>query len=175
MAPVAQDHLAAVGQRASMGRAAALRQHLDADGAARAVPSSPVVAMRQQQAADVRAGPDLQVVALLHRAQEGLGRVPAHAGALVDLEVAHAFVVAAVEVVAGRDAGLLRRLREGVEDLPAQALLLHAPLAAGALAGGIEAGRGVEGVGTLVEVLVLEGGGTRPSSQPGLPSAPQWS
>ena len=47
----------------------------------------------------------------LDRAQEGLRRVPAHAAALVDLEVADAFVVAAVEVVGVRDAGLLRGLR----------------------------------------------------------------
>ena len=39
--------------------------------------------------------------AALHRPQEGLAGVPAHAALLVDLEVADAFVVAAVEVVAG--------------------------------------------------------------------------
>src|SRR5690606_4518497 len=84
----------------------------------------------------------------------GLGRVPAQARALVDVEVADALVVPAVEVVGGRDAGLLRRLREGVEDGPVQALLLHAPLAAGAPALGVEARGGVEVVGALVEVLV---------------------
>ena len=50
-------------------------------------------------------------VAAQHRPQERLGRVPADAGALVDVEVADAFVVAAVEVVAARDAGLARRRR----------------------------------------------------------------
>src|SRR5205085_2408890 len=65
-------------------------------------------------------------------------------------------VVAAVEVAAVRDARLLRGFGEGVEDVPAQPLLLDAPLAARTLALRVEPGRGVEGVGTLVEVLVLE-------------------
>ena len=42
----------------------------------------------------------------LHGAQEALGGVPAHAGLLVDVEVAAALVVAAVEVVDLGDAGL---------------------------------------------------------------------
>ena len=57
-------------------------------------------------------------------------RVPAPAVFLVDLEVAHALVVAAVEVVGGGDTGLHRRLSEGVQHLPAQALAVHAPFAA---------------------------------------------
>ena len=119
--------------------------------------------------ADVGAGPDLQVRPALDRPQERLGRVPADAGALVDLEVADALVVAAVEVVGVRDAGLLRGRGEGVEHVPAQALLLDPPLAAGTLAGRIEPGRGVERVGAPVEVLVLEevGQALRPSSSPG--------
>ena len=65
----------------------------------------------QNQAADLGAGPHLKVGAsITGRAQKGFGRVPAPAGFLVDLEVAHAFVVAAVEVVAGGNASLLRGL-----------------------------------------------------------------
>ena len=63
-------------------------------------------------------GQDPQVRALQDRAQEGLGRGPAHAALLVDLEVAAALVVAAVEVIGLGDAGLGRRVAEGVEDLP---------------------------------------------------------
>ena len=126
--------------------AAAERRDLDA-GRANAV---------EDDAVDVGAGPDLQVRARECRLQEGLGRVPADAGALVDVEVADAFVVAAVEVVAARQAGLDGGGEKGVEDRPVQALLLDAPFAALALAGRIEPGRGVERVGALVEVLVLE-------------------
>ncbi len=57
-------------------------------------------------------------------------RVPAPAAPLVHVEVAAALVVAAVEVVGLRDARLRRRLAEGVEDVPAQTLVLHAPLPA---------------------------------------------
>ena len=70
---------------------------------------------------------------LRHRVQEGLRGVPAHAAPLINLEVAHALVVAAVEIVGGRDAGLLCGGREGVQDLPAQALALDAPFAARAM------------------------------------------
>jgi hypothetical protein len=72
----------------------------------------------QQHARDGGAGLKLRF-ARARRPQEGLGSVPAPAAALVDLEVAHALVVAAVEVRAGRDARLLRCLRNGVQDLPA--------------------------------------------------------
>ena len=79
------------------------------------------------------------------RPQEGLGRVPAHAAALVDLEVADAFVVAAVEVV-GWDAGLGAAAGEGVEDVPAQPLPLDPPFAAAAPCGRSPARRGTLGV-----------------------------
>jgi hypothetical protein len=52
---------------------------------------------------------------------------------LVDVEVAHAEVVAAVEVVGQRNARLLRRGLEGIQHVPAQALLLDAPFAAVAM------------------------------------------
>jgi hypothetical protein len=55
------------------------------------------------------------------------------------LEGAASGVVAAVEVVGVRDAGLLRRLREGLADVPAQPLLLDAPLAAVACSAAIAA------------------------------------
>ena len=50
------------------------------------------------------------------RAQESFRGIPAHAAPLIDVEVAAALVVAAVEVVGLGDAGLRRRLPEGVED-----------------------------------------------------------
>ena len=49
------------------------------------------------------------------RAQEGLGGVPAPAILLVDLEIAHAFVVATVEVITSRYTGLHGGLRKGVQ------------------------------------------------------------
>ena len=88
----------------------------------------------EQQPRHLRAGPQLEVrAAVAGGPQEGLGGVPAPAALLVDLEVADALVVAAVEVLDVRNAGLLRGLRERVEDVPAQPLLLDAPLAAGAV------------------------------------------
>ena len=93
----------------------------------------PVGAAGQHQALHLGAGPDLQVGTLDHRAQESLGGVPAQAAALVHLEIAHALVVAGVEVLRGRDAALLRRLRERVQDVPAHARPLDAPLAPAAM------------------------------------------
>src|SRR5690606_32412074 len=66
-------------------------------------------------------------------AQEGLGSVPADTGALVDVEIARPLVAAAVEVLADRNAGLLRRLLKGIEDRPADTGLLHPPFTAGAM------------------------------------------
>jgi hypothetical protein len=83
-----------------------------------------------QQLGGLRAGPHLEVVApVAGGAQKGLGCVPAPALLLVDLEIAHAFVVAAVEVVGGWNAGLLRRVGKGVQHVPAQALFFHTPFA----------------------------------------------
>src|SRR5262245_66681207 len=67
---------------------------------------------------------------MLDGTQKGLGGVPAHPGFLVDVEVAAALVVAAVEVVDLGNAGFGGGGAEGVEDLPADARQLHAPLAA---------------------------------------------
>jgi hypothetical protein len=63
-------------------------------------------------------GAHLEVAPGPHRPQEGLAGVPAQAALLVGLEVAHPFVIAAIEVVAGRDAGLLRGQRKGIEQRP---------------------------------------------------------
>jgi hypothetical protein len=113
-------------------------------------------AVMPQQAAHVRAGPHLQVAALAHRAQECLVRIPAPAGALVDLEIADAFVVAAVEIALRRDPGLLRREREGVEHLPRQALPFDAVFATGAAATLVEARRGMPLVGAAPVVFVAQ-------------------
>src|SRR3990167_10258667 len=86
----------------------------------------------------MRAGPHLEIGApIAGGAQKGLGCVPAPAFLLVDLEIAHAFVAAAVEVVGGWNACLLRGMGESVEHVPAQALLFHAPFARAA--GGVVA------------------------------------
>ena len=56
-----------------------------------------------------RVGPHREIGARTHRLQEGLGRAHAEAAALIHVEVADAGVVAGVEVVDARKAGLLRR------------------------------------------------------------------
>src|SRR5260370_33895167 len=71
-----------------------------------------------------------------HRPQESFRRIPTPALALIDLEVADPFVVAAVEVVACRQSGLLRRLRKRVQNFPTQALFFDTPLAAGTMESG---------------------------------------
>ena len=141
----------------------------------------------EHQLGHLRGGPEFEVRAsVAGRAQEGLGGVPAPAGALVDLEIAHTLVVAAVEVVGGRNAGLLRGLRKGVEHIPAQALLLDAPFTAGLVVaqhlapdgvrrlarrfqqfGGRALGA-VRGVGALVMVFVQLEPGQRVAPGPGL-------
>ena len=63
--------------------------------------------------------------------QKGFGRVPAPTSFLVDLKVAHALVVAAVEVFCSGNAGLHGSLRKGIQHVPAQALFIDPPLAAG--------------------------------------------
>ncbi len=73
-------------------------------------------------------------IGTLHRGtQERFRCVPANAALLVDVEIADAGVVAAIEIVGGGDAGLLRGLRKRFEDLPLQALLFDAPFAARAV------------------------------------------
>src|SRR5690606_22327777 len=91
----------------------------------------PVRLLLEHQARNLRRGPEREVApAVTGGPKKRLGRVPAPAVLLVHLEVAHALVAAAIEVAGGRYAGLLRRLGEGIEHVPAQALLLDAPFAA---------------------------------------------
>src|SRR5690606_31499035 len=75
------------------------------------------------------AGQHRQIAPVGDRMQKGFCGGPAHAAPLVDLEVAAALVVASVEVVDGGDVGLLRRLAEGIQYRPRQALALDPPLA----------------------------------------------
>ena len=107
--------------RASFSRA--VPDEAQADGAA----------AFEDDAGRLRAGQHGEVGPALAGRRKALARAPAHAAALVDLEIAAALVVAAVEVGHARDADLGRRLAEGVEDLPGQALLLDPPLAARAV------------------------------------------
>ena len=64
---------------------------------------------------------------------------------MIDFEIAHAMVIALIEVVAGRKAGLQRGLGECIENIPAQTLFFHAPFAARAMHG-CKAERLVDGV-----------------------------
>ena len=76
-------------------------------------------------------GPQLKVwPAQAGGAQKSLGAAPAPAVFLVDFKVAHALVVAPVEVRRLRNSGLSRRLRKGVQYIPAQALFFNPPFAA---------------------------------------------
>ena len=90
---------------------------------------------------------------MLHGPQEALGRVPAHARLLVDVEVAAALVVAAVEVLDLGDAGLGRRIAKGIQDVPLDARLLDAPFAAA----GVQVVEGVRLQRPLVLVLLEVG------------------
>jgi hypothetical protein len=99
-------------------------------------------------------GADRQVGPVANGSQERLAGVPAHTGALVDFKVANAFVVAVVEVGAGRDAGLFGGGRERIEDLPPQALTFHPPFTTGAPAAGVEPGRCVVGGGPAMVIFV---------------------
>ncbi len=92
--------------------------------------STPVL---DAQSRDLRIGDDGEILAVRDRMQERLRRIQPYAAPLVDLEFAGALVVAAVEVLRARNAGLDHRGAERVQDLPFEALLLHAPFAAGAV------------------------------------------
>ena len=87
---------------------------------------------------------------------------------MVHLEISHAFVIAAVEVIGGRNAGLGCSLGKSVQHIPPQALLFHTPFTTGILvaqnfavhgAGVLHQGRRcaactMHGVGALVVIFV---------------------
>ena len=75
-------------------------------------------AVLQEHAVDIDSRQHRQVRPLGDRSEKCLGGVPAHAGLLVDLEIAAAFVVALVEVVDVGDAGLFGGAAKGVENRP---------------------------------------------------------
>ena len=111
------DHLMAVPHLHAGAAAATVRLRLD------------------QESGRLGGGPHLEVGAsVAGGAQKGLGGVPAPAIFLVDLEVTHAFVAAAVEIIGGRNTRLLRGLGKSIQYIPAQALLFHAPFARAASA-----------------------------------------
>jgi len=68
-----------------------------------------------------------------HRIEEAAHCAPAGAAFLIDLELADAEVIAAVEVFGHRNARFRGSFGETVKDVPAQALLLDPPLAAAAM------------------------------------------
>ena len=86
-----------------------------------------------QQAAHLCPHAQFKIVARKDRLQEGLCSVPANAALLVDDKIARALVIAAIEIVRARDAGLPGRGLEGVQDRPAHARLFHPPFAARAM------------------------------------------
>ena len=83
------------------------------------------------QAHDVRIGDDGQVRALDDRTQKGLRGVPAHAALLVDHEESAAFVIAAIEIIGARNAGLHHRLAVVLQNFPREPLRLDPPLPSG--------------------------------------------
>lgn len=93
----------------------------------------PGAAVLEEHSLDFGMGQNRQVGALGDAAQEAFRGIPAHPAALVDLEVAAAFVVATVEILDAGDAGLRRRLLEGIEQLPGEPLAFYPPFAAGAV------------------------------------------
>src|SRR5262245_16319795 len=75
----------------------------------------------------------LEVLARQRRFQECARRAPAPAAFLVDLEVAAALVVAAVEIVRERNSGLAGSLAKRVEQAPFDPRLIDSELAAAAM------------------------------------------
>ena len=106
--------------------AAARRPRLSALGPAHAG-GAPAV---EHDAFDQAAGFEPQIGALERRLEEGARRRPAPAALLVDVEGADAFVVAAVEVGDGFDAGLFGGGAEGIEQVPAHPRRRDVPFAA---------------------------------------------
>ena len=104
-----------------MGLARQARQH------------RPRPALLQQHPLDLDTGQHLEIGALADGFEKGLGGIPAHAIALIDLEVAAAFVVTGVEVFHRRDAGFASGGAKGIEQRPVQALPLDPPFAPGAV------------------------------------------
>jgi hypothetical protein len=100
-----------------------------------AAPQKSVAVPVHQQATNMGPRDNTQVGSASRRTQESLGRVPSHTRTLVDFEIADTFVAAGIEVIRGGYAGLLRGLLERRQDVPAQALLLHAPLGTGPMLG----------------------------------------
>src|SRR5690606_23675914 len=78
-------------------------------------------------ALDQGAGYDGQIGPAQGRAEKAARRAPAAAALLVDVEIAAAFIIAGVEIVAAGNAGAFGGLDEGIEHPPAQARLFHAP------------------------------------------------
>ena len=87
----------------------------------------------QQDAVDVGAGDQREVLAPQHRVQVGDRRRAAHPAALGDLIPAHAVLLGAVEVVVGGKAGLQARLHERLTRAVAAAVLAHSQRSAGAV------------------------------------------
>ncbi|MOA10443.1 hypothetical protein D3C78_1303320 [compost metagenome] len=84
-------------------------------------------AIVQPHAVDFDPGQHSEIGALANRFEKRLGRVPADAGLLIDLEIAATFVVALVEVIDAGDAALFGGTAEGVENRPRQALAFDSP------------------------------------------------
>ncbi|MNM17748.1 hypothetical protein D3C81_280300 [compost metagenome] len=76
---------------------------------------------------DQNIGEHGQIGAIEDRAQKGLGRIPANAGALVNLKVSTALIIAAVEISNPGDTTLRSGITEGIENRPGVALLLNPP------------------------------------------------
>ena len=74
--------------------------------------------------------PDDEIGPVHGRTQEGLGGIPAPAGALIDFEVTYALVVTTIEIFGSWYVGFNRGIGEGFQNFPSEALLAYSPLAA---------------------------------------------
>jgi len=84
----------------------------------------------EHQPRDLRRGPQLKVgTRIAGGSQKCFGGVPTPTAFLVHLEITHALIRAAVEVIAGGNAGLHRGLGKRVQDVPTQALFFNTPFA----------------------------------------------
>ena len=90
-------------------------------------------AVLDDEALDQHVGFQPQVRPVQHGLEEAARRRPAPAALLVDVEIAHALIVAGVEVGDFPDAHVLRGFADRIEDGPGQPRRLDAPAAAGAM------------------------------------------
>lgn len=124
---------------ASRSRPRGSENHLAAPAPRLAVPSpacrTPTARLSSNKYFHLRAGDERQIGAVQHRLEKAARRAPASAALLVHLKIGRAKIVARIEVLRPGNADFLGRVEHRVENFPARARLLDAPLSARAVKG----------------------------------------